>query len=307
MSASRELPIIDRALDNTALSAYMTCARDYFMSMHLHRRGDGLSPSLAYGSAQHKVMEHHYKTGGASDLVEMIVRSWWEEHVREDFAGDHRTIERVILDYKRYRERWGKRPEDEQGWTVGWPEQPLVEMPFNIRAGELNVDWAGKIDRIIELGGLHYVEDHKTTSRMGKDFFDSFELSNQMMGYTWAAQHLLPGLRIVGVRVNTIHILKEKTGFDRQLFTFTRGQIAEWERNTARWIDRLRRDIAEWPTLEELAAGAEWPLAHFGENGCFRKFGTCGFFKVCKTDPTFRASVLSELPINKWDPTQIED
>lgn len=304
---STPLPVLNRALDNTALSAFATCERDYFMSMYLHRRNnESRKPALAYGSIMHVLLEHHYKSDGNVDLAEVVARAWWEVHGHNE-PGEHRNIERAVLDYKRYREKWGQRPSQEIGQTVGWPDAPLVELPFDIVIEGISTPWAGKIDRIIELGGRHYVEDHKTTSRLDANYYSSFEMSNQMMGYTRAGQHLAPGLKIAGVRLNVVHVLKEKTNFERQLITFTREQLSEWERNTERWIERIRRAQAEWPTLEQLQEGADWPLAHFGDNGCSRKYGLCGYHRICSLAPTFRANALAELPINEWDPRHIND
>lgn len=303
-----ELPTIGRPLDNTALSAYMACPREYYLAMVLHRRGDGRnSAPLTFGSALHVLLDNHYRTGGAVPIVEAITRAWWEKNGHKE-EGDHRTLERLILDYKRYRTKWGKTPAEEQGRTIGWPDSPMVEIAFNIQGGGLDEPWAGKIDRIIELGGLHYIEDHKTTSRLDRNFYSAFELSNQMMGYTVAGRLLAPSLKIVGVRLNVIHLLKDKTNFERQLFTYTKEQLSEWVSNTNEWTRRLRRDLAEWPSEEEIMTGqAKWPLAHFGDNGCARKYGLCHYHKICSVATPFRHRALAELPINAWDPLTVND
>lgn len=302
------LPGINRPLDNTALSAYMMCPREYYLSMMLHRRGEGRSAALAYGSCFHIIMENHYKTGGAVPLVEAMARSWWAENGHNE-EGDYRTLERAILDYKRYREKWGQTPQDEQGKTVGWPDEPMVEIAADIRAGSLVHPYAVKLDRIIELGGLHYIEDHKTTSRLDRNYYSSFELSNQMMGYTRIGQLLMPNLKIVGIRLNVIHCIKSGTNFERQLFTFTKEQMLEWEANTNEWMRRLARDISTWPSEEELMEGYaqdRWPVAHFG-NGCSRKYGLCQYHSVCSIAAPFRHRRLAEYPVNVWNPLEVDD
>lgn len=303
------LPGINRPLDNTALSAYMACPREYFLSMVQHRRGDGRSAALTYGSCIHIILENHYKTGGLVPLVEELARGWWAQHGHQD-EGDYRTLERAILDYKRYREKWGQTPDNEQGRTVGYPDEPMVEIAADVMAGGLIHPWAGKLDRIIELGGLHYIEDHKTTSRLDKNYYSSFELSNQMMGYTKLGQLLLPSLKIVGIRLNVIHVLKDKTNFERQLFTYTREQISEWVGNTNQWMQRLSADSLRWEEDYEgnlPQPGQDWPIAHFGDNGCSRKFGLCQYHKACSVAAPFRHRVIEEYPVNVWNPLDIED
>lgn len=295
------LPGINRPLDNTALQQYMACPREYYFGMVLHRRGAGLSPALAFGKAWHTALEMRYK-GLSPDQIEFCVRSTWEEHGAE---GDYRTVERVLLDYKRYCEKWGQTPEAEQARTIGYPEEPMVEIACDAQGDGLIHPYAGKLDRIIELGGLIYVEDHKTTSRLDKNYYSGFELSQQMMGYTYLAQQLMPGERIAGVRINLLHALKEKSNFERQLFTYTREQISEWIDNTNRWMERLSRDAQEWP--EEPHPAVRYPLAHFGDNGCSRKYGLCTYHRVCSVAPAFRHRVLEEYPIHPWNPLDIED
>lgn len=303
------LPFINRPLDNTALQAYMACPREYWLSMVQHRRGAGLSPALAYGSAMHHALEHHYKTDGNADLVELIVRQKWENHGSSD---DYRTLERVLLDYQKYRKHYGERPSKEPAKTVGWPTHPMVELSSNALGGGLIHPWAVKIDRIIEMGGLGYVEDHKTTSRLDKNYFKSFELSNQMMGYVHVAQQLVPSLKIVGVRINVIHCLKEKTNFERMLLTFSPDQMSEWVENTNQWMARLNEDSRGWVNEQDYAElearSPRWPVAHFGDNGCSRKYGLCGYHRVCSVSSRIRHEMLeNEFPVHPWNPLEADD
>lgn len=302
------LPEIERPLDNTAMSAFMACPREYYMSMILHRRGSeegGRSPALAYGGVMHVLLEWHYKTGGEALFAQAMAVEWWEKH-GSTAEGDYRTLERALLDYKRYREKWGQRPNDEQARTVGAPENPMVEIAADIQAGELLHPYAVKLDHIIELGGMHYVEDHKSTSRLDKHYYSGFELSNQMMGYTRIAQRLMPQLRIAGIRLNVIHCIKSGTNFERQLFAYTREQLDEWEQNTNQWMRAIA--ATPWPTEDELAAGTKpWPLGHYGTNGCDRKYGLCSYHSVCRIAAPFRTTVLRQIGINPWNPLDIED
>jgi hypothetical protein len=303
------LPFIKRPLDNTALQAYMACPREYWLSMVQHRRGTGLSPALSYGLAMHTALEHHYKSGGNEDIVEMMVRAKWKKH---DSSDDYRTLDRVILDYQRYRKKYGADPSKEPAKTVGWPTHPMVELSTNAVGGGLIHPWAVKIDRIIELNGLGYVEDHKSTSRLDKNYFKSFELSNQMMGYLHVAQQLVPSLKIVGVRINVIHCLSKETNFERMVLTFSPDQMQEWVENTNQWMERLNSESKYWYLQEEIAKLRDepipFPIAHFGDNGCSRKYGLCGYHRVCSVSSRIRHQMLeNEFPVNPWNPLEADD
>lgn len=311
--SSPSLPSIERVLDNTALAAFKRCRRLYYFAYWLHRRESVSSGALAYGSVIHKLLETHYKTGSPM-LAELAARAWWEKNgPSEQSPDEYRTLDRALLDYRRYRDRWGQHPTDEQGRTLGWPDEPLVELSLESVAGGLIHPYAGKIDRIIELGGLYYIEDHKTTSRLDGNFYRALELSPQFQGYTHKAQFLLPSIRIVGVRVNVIHCLKTSTNFERQIIPFNREQLDEWEQDTNRWMEDLAEESARWQELygsnpDRLPVeGQPWPRATLGDNGCSGKYGMCSYYPICSITPKFRAGRVRELPVLPWNPLEADD
>lgn len=292
----RVLEAITRPIDNTALTVYQTCPREYNFSMVQHRRGDGRSPALVFGSAWHKALEIHYKTNGDARAVMDGVIDSWEGH---DYADDYRTLNRVMLDYEKYVAKYGI-PSEEPAPTVGWPDEPLIEIASTISTEELVHPWTVRIDRFVDIDGLVYVEDHKTTSRLDKNYFKQFPLSQQMKGYTYAGQKLLPGRKVVGVRINLSHVLTGATEFHRQLVTFSPSEIEEWVENTNNWMTRLATDYT-------LPAGAAFP-GHYGDNGCSRKFGMCGYHPVCSSSPRVRQAVLErDYPVKPWNPLEAAD
>jgi hypothetical protein len=208
LEGPRRSPLINRSLDNTALNAFMTCARLYKYSMVDSRRLAGPpSPAIAYGTTWHAIMEAHYRTGGDEGAVQKAAVMSWEQH---DRAEDHRTVQRAIAEYYNYLVRWGSHSEDTTtyGETVGWPDQPSLEIPVELWWPGALHPYAGKIDRIIKYQGLYYVEDHKTTASCSVDgpssgyYFKQFDPNNQMMGYAWLAMQLT-GLPIAGVRIKS--------------------------------------------------------------------------------------------------------
>lgn len=308
-----QLPCIDRPIDNTALTAYLACPREYFLSMVLHRREKGRSAALTFGSAWHKALEIHYLTDGDVDAVQAGVTAAWEGH---DSADDYRTLPRVLHDYNLYVREYGI-PSRESAKTVGWPHQPLVELSTNAQAEGLLHPWAGKLDRFIRIGGLVYLEDHKTTSRFDKNYWKQFGLSYQMMGYTFLGKQLLPGESVAGVRINLSHVLTNKTQFHHQLFTFTPQRMAEWVDNTNMWLIRLNRDyerlnelreeFGSYEEIPETRVSEAFPM-HWGDNGCSRKFGMCRYHAVCSIGPHLRRQMLErEFEIKVWNPLEVDD
>src|SRR5215203_347386 len=304
------LPLIDRPVDATALAEYMTCPRAYYYSMVEHRRGEGRKPALTFGAAWHKAMELHYRTDGDESAVFTGVALAWEDH---EAAGDYRSLERVLIDYRKYLAFYGK-PSKEEGKTIGWPEQPLLEITAELSGGGLINPYTGKLDRLFEMDGLVYVEDHKTTSRLDKYYFMQFDLSQQMMGYALLAKLLLPDRIVAGVRINVSHVLTSKTEFHRQLLTFSPDRIREFVHNTNVQTARLQRDYATLSGEREVAVdmfhgdGVSYAFpGHYGDNGCSRKFGACAFTGVCSSAPRARRHILNtEFQVNRWNPLEAD-
>jgi hypothetical protein len=292
------LPIIDRPVDNTAMAAYQACPREYLFGMVQDRRGEGRTPPLVYGTSWHTVMQWHYRTGGDRNRVIYETTMAWEGH---DDAEDYRTLDRCLLDYDRYVAFYGlPGSEKDTGKTIGFPDEPLVELAANAMIPGLLHPWAGKLDRVIDLGGLAYIEDHKTTSRLDKHYFRQFDLSNQMMGYTALGRVLFPQLNIVGVRVNVAHVLTGGTKFLREEFTYSPPRLEEWVQNMNSWYKRLARDYEMLKTGDPDA----FP-GHYGDNGCSRKFGMCGYHPVCSASPRLRQGILErDYKLLPWNPLE---
>lgn len=293
MTSSFALPVIDRPIDNTAMTTYMTCPRKYDLSMRQHRRRaeSGKSPALAYGSAWHAVLEAHYKTGGNADVVFLALQQAWEDHGKVD---DHRTLDRVWLEYNKYVEKYGS-PDNETAKTVGYPDSPLVEISANVTWDGAVHPYAGKIDRIIELQGQYYVEDHKTTSRMGDYYFKQFELSNQMMGYVWIARMLMPSIHIAGVRINAHCVLKRESKFQREILSFSDDRLEEWAANYNNWAQQLRNAY-------------ETNFFPGNYSACDGKYSMCEYAGVCSMPPRLRERTLEfEFEINPWNPLEAKD
>ncbi len=294
---SRELPqhieAIDRAIDNTALTSFLRCKRLYDMSMRQHRREEGPpAPAIAYGSIWHTAMEWHYKTDGDESRVDTEMILAWRPHEAPD---DYRTLERARLEYRNYVKHYGK-PSSEAAQTVGWPTQPMVELSTEIGSAGLLHPYAGKLDRLIHWSKLYYIEDHKTTSRWTKNFFDQFRISNQMMGYVYLAGLIL-GKPIAGVRINVHVIRKRDSQFERQIVTYSKERMQEWLDNHN---DHLRE-------LEFSYKNNFWP-GNYTDGGCSGKYGMCRYMKVCKMPPRLRQNTLEhEYAVRPWNPLAAND
>ena len=280
---SRELPVIDRPLDNTALSAYMDCPRRYKYSMVLHRaKGGRPRPALVFGTAWHAGLEAWYKGGSEGDAIASIAANW-EEHGQHD---DHRTLGRCIAAFQDFI----KGPGDDRENTLGYPAAPVVENSVNVQIPGTQYFWAGKIDRPIVLQGHLYIEDHKTTSQLGSYYFANYRLSNQMMGYTFLGQRIT-GEPVNGVRINAYGVMKKEDKFAREVISYSSARIDDWVTEIIRWCERV----------EYSYRNDEWPANY---NACYGgKYGPCQFVEVCAY-PLSRHKVVLEQDYTEkvWNP-----
>lgn len=315
-----ELPVLGRPIDNTALGTYMACPREFLFAMVLNRRkkkGARDSPALEFGSLWHKILELHYQSGGDIATVMQAIDFW-----KGNPPDDYRTFQRAMMDYRgKWQKTWD--PEKDLRETVGFPDSPMVEIRAEIEAEELVHPYAGKIDRVfVEHEGQAFVEDHKTTSRLDKHYFKQFELSNQMMGYTFMGQRLAPSLGIAGVRINLYHCLTKQSNFHRRVIMFSKAQLRAWAENYNSWMGRLRMDYWSWyiqqgndpdelgidPGIVDLLRNWTPMPAHFGDNGCSRKFGLCTYYGVCSLTPRVQMKVLeADFDIAPWNPLEVDE
>lgn len=282
----RALPVIDRPLDNTALDAYMACPYRYYLSMVLHRRRRGrISPALAYGTSWHSGLETWYKGGNYAEVVKAMSDNWSDHGI----VGDHRNLGRCVSAFDNFLSEHG----DDRKQTLGYPENPVVELSVNVAIAGSPYSYAGKIDRIFVLHDHIFIEDHKTTSQLGPYFFQNFSLSNQMMGYAYLGKQQT-GEVISGIRINAYGALKSGDKFARETISYSQERLDEWADNFLIWAERIDSSYRE----------NEW-RQNF--NACYGgKYGPCPYVNVCSLPKKRHDTVLSEqFTLDKWDPTAI--
>lgn len=283
--------VLDRVIDATALGAFNRCPRLYDLSMRQRWHAPGAtSAPLTYGTIWHVIMHQHYRTDGDLDIVRLETLT--SGILPSDHPDDHRTMERALLEYEQYLKKWGKPSADKSEKTIGTPpDRLMLEIAANVADPALLYPYAGKIDRIFKKDGLNYVEDHKTASRMEKDWGKKYELSQQMMGYAWLAGKLL-GEPVAGVRINLHVIRKNDSEFDRHIVDFSSARLEEWLENTNNTV----RDLQH-------AYGTGNFRGVYTDGGCSGKYGMCTFASVCKLRPGLRQVELdTHYIIAPWDP-----
>jgi hypothetical protein len=297
-------------VDNSSKELFETCARASQYYSVDRREGVGEKASLFRGGVVHGGLAIR-KLCPDEDFESKQVAFVLNEYKDTDFGPDEwRTAEHCIETLRGYNRQW---PIKAEPFTVVEQNgRKLVELPFKLllghadlygskvvtHAGTFDVDmvelyYTGRIDAIVKYGVL-LVNDAKTTSVLGQNFYDDFWLSSQMLGYTWAAQKL--GYPVEGLFLDVLAGRKpSKTGvmceFQRQRYHYKPEHLAEWEKDTFTLIT----DFLEHLVRGYFPKSPKW---------CFGKYGRCQYWDVCTQVPEQRRTMLmSDLYRNvTWSP-----
>lgn len=329
---------LELCLDNSTLEKMLGCARAFEIYAVLGR-DVGERDALNYGSCMHGALEIYYlrmsdpenyswRETILNDMIKFVV-----EHFSNNPCSDNswRNADHAIEACKRY-VNWRRQMPH---WEVAVIASGLaVEIPFKLNLFEwtdehevegafikypmslvvdkgdqyesgmiksISVKWTGKIDLIRKTtdGKLRPV-DHKTTSIGGQTFWSSFDLSSQMMGYTWATQQIT-GQEIEGVDIDCLIGRAPTTKgagitHDNEWapYNYTQDQLAEWKLDMETHIRRI---------IDYLLTGY-FPKS---TTHCANKYGMCPYHDVCKQpskDTATRILMSGQYAEKKWNPLE---
>lgn len=179
--------------------------------------------------------------------------------------------------------------------------KPAVELSFRYELGytfETGEDLfhCGHLDRLVELGDLHYVLDRKTTKNTitgnsSWGFFAKYNPDNQMTGYTYGSRVAL-SMPVAGVIIDAAQIAKGFSRFERGFTMRTEGQLNEWRND---FVDLVIR-------FEGYAKRGYWPM---NDTAC-DDYGGCVFRGICSKDPAVREAYLrADFVKQPWDPLKV--
>jgi hypothetical protein len=298
------------AFDNTSISWYMECPRKYQYSMIERWILKTPSVHLWWGGHFAKALERYYKyiaeglTGEDSIIRivhEALIDTW--EYKRDEkgeiveprvgapqtFFEPNKTRETLIRSIVWYFDHY-----KEDLFPVAYLEdgKPAVELSAKMAIDDGNF-YCGHIDKMVKSDDdMVYPMDQKSTgSTIGQYWFQQFDLSFQMTGYTFLAKALYH-MPVKGVIIDGVQTLVGGTSFQRG-FTFrTDDQLNEWYEDLMFWIKAIQADTKR---------------GYFAKNttSC-DKYGGCPFKHVCvrteKLRKNFLAADFNQRP--QWNPLE---
>jgi len=237
-----------KMFNSSCISDYMGCPRLFYYTWIRGLKVKVEKPALLFGSAFHEVLLTWYKTGDMEKSIKEF------DMLPTVMTDDHRTKEWGTAIFKQYVDRY----RTEVGKTLH------LEVKFRVEIGDRI--YAGKIDRIEEWTGQIYVDDHKTTTRLGLAFFEGYRPHPQIDGYCFACKELMGSCS--GAVINGISVAKNpKDRFQRFPSSRTAQEMEGWKEVFTDTTNDILRDVERM---------------HFPKRTTHcNRWGKCKFWQLC--------------------------
>ncbi len=294
-------------IDNTKRSDAVTCLRKYYWKYERHIKTKVGSTALRYGIVYHAAMDAFYthiaehgwsRDGKALEAAVTAAQREWEIESRiQTFYDDYRTLNNLLQALLQYISHFAY----DEGLLKILKSEVVFEIPmFPENNAELLISryeqcpecdspecsmnkpafyFTGIIDLEVEMAGVLWFNDHKTTSKGTSWLAQSMRQAPQFIGYTYAGSQL-PEFKDNPPQgfLITVHQLlarKNKDGrygnptidFDRIPEIYTPEDIAEWRLGLFETVSRIQKckEAGVWPKTND---------------NC-NQFGQCTYSMLC--------------------------
>lgn len=272
--------------DYTALSTFLRCRKRYYWRMVRGLVGKAPQTAPEFGKAIHKALDNWFAHHSADQAI-----LEFKTNFVENPADEKRTLRVGEKLLQLYFEKY-----DHEGFKI-----LATELPFTapVKAGNFNL--IGRIDKVVNWDGAVYVMDHKTTSRLGYEFFYKIKPNMQFDGYIWAARTLgFPTCS--GIVLDALLVAKglcvpaqlsKLQPLARDVSTRTDEELDAYIKKICLIVDDIRK-CYETDTWYENT-----------ESCC--DFIECPYRKICKEDSKLHDRIAEmDYKVELWDPRHTE-
>ena len=272
--------VLRNEVDYTELSSFIRCKRKWYYRFWLDLVPFTSPTALEFGIAMHEALDALYKND--FNLDAMLAR--WEE-VKDTFKPDMKrnqeSGERILRDYY-----------DEYKVQVGLIDVLHNEVSFVMPIEDIVMK--GRIDRIISWAGSTYVMDHKTTTMLGKYYFEQYFPHWQIMIYTLAGKQYFDDCS--GAYIDALFVGKASR-FERRPLMLTdyelEAAIPELLEHVHTWEAAQKRLLADTKSANTICPRSAIPEACAVYSGCEYK-------ELCRlnSDPSYMDVAFTK---STWD------
>lgn len=296
--------------DNTKLSCYKTCPRQFYFRHVRHWRREGNSAALAFGLSWHEAMDVIWGLAGKKSDEQVIalayhkfLECWQKEGFKHPDDMDFDELESLaprtpMIGAEMLVNYLAKRKE-----FIINSEIIAIEQPFAVPLyPDDNCDefYIGRIDKVVRNNGRIFPIEHKTTSmfrgrapdhQLRPDYIEQWSLNAQVDGYlNTTAMHYGKELKALYVDAALVH---KKAHGVFQFIPIERAlvQMDSWLFDVRDWVARVNFDVERLEAHREarrinLGEADNLPyLSTFPRNteSCQGKYNrTCSYFDLCR-------------------------
>ena len=264
-------------IDSSMRSDFVACPHSFYQRFILDRVRAGRAVHLHFGGAYAEglkvLRDHYYSQSGNQEAaleagVAAIVKFWGNF---EPPPTSVKTLDRCIGALEAYVAQYPL--ETDHIKPARAPDGRLmVEFSFALPLPILHpiteqpLLFSGRCDMLASMGGPLYLEDDKTTERLGPSWAMNWRLRAQFTAYAWGARAF--GYDVQGVIIRGISILKNAYGHAEVI-----EQRPEWMID--KWYVQLLRDITR---MIHSWRSHEWDQNF--DSAC-AAYGGCAYLDLC--------------------------
>lgn len=272
-----------KKFDYTALSSFLRCRRRYYLRHVRNIVGKGAQLAPEFGRWIHKALDIWHKEHDIDKAIQIFKNGY----VGDD-SDEKRTIPVGEKLLRLYADKYAH-----EGFRVLKSE---LQFDIPLPSGESLI---GRIDKIIDWDGAIYVMDHKTTSRLGYEFFYKIKPNMQFDGYIWAARKLgyptcngiLLDALLVAKGLLVPSQLSRLTPLARDLSTRSDTELGEYIVNTLNVISDIKKCYTEENWYRNTEACCD--------------FIECPYRRICKEERDVQERIIeSDYKVEPWTPLE---
>lgn len=252
-----------------------------------------------FGVDRAEVMLSEFTADGEDDRTRLLRGALHILETRgfyDDPKDKRRTLDNLTESCIAYLDRYefGKHVPYVRGDFIG------IENPFDIivEFDGIKVRFTGKID------GVHcynndiakpFVEENKTSSRLGDAWEFSFDTSHQVTGYVVAASAII-GLALDTARIRGVAIPQPRIYDTNGVATIT---VYRKEHHIQRWAEWFMHTAKLY--FEHKPSPLDAPMY---THSCSRYFRPCTFIPLCSAEREEAEEYLEQMVIDEWSPLE---
>lgn len=292
-------------IDSSKLQTSMNCMRQFFFEYILGWRSTAPNNHLEFGKAWHKAQEHillnGYEDRHVLNAFSKLIAEYRKEFPEEsDELYIPKTPDRALKALGEYADKFRS--------DLSEFEVLYTEIGGSVMLSE-NTKIYFRMDSILKDSSdqPYFSIDHKTGSRMGRQWRDQWPLYPAIGTYTHVMKCIYPPEQVRGIKVRGTFFYKTKIDFDEVLAWKSNDQMQTWLWNTLHWMHDLEYNLQ---VLMNDCSDNDSIMMAFPMNpvSCTKYYG-CPYHDFCLAWPN-PLRRCEEPPlgfkIDFWDPTAEE-